>query len=166
MVDKSKNVLSNLIENFSTKISIKNILIIDQNGMVLVSLEKTTSENMFILDFLKGKGIISKDFESSSVSKNLNQIIFDYMDYKIIFSILKTENYILTLIDSKQDLSSILNKLNKLTEKVEEFFYSKIKSDKYHLKGLNEKIKKLEEYLDIIQPPKFGNIKKLIEYIS
>lgn len=166
MEEISNNVLGSFLQKFSNNTSIKNVLIIDHNGNIIASSQKVMSQVEDILNFINKVGIFKINVKNYLPIKNLKQIIFDYLDNQIILSILQTENFILTFIEDKQNLLFTLNELNSLVEKVDEFFYSKNTFEKIHLVNLDENIKKLENYLDLMQPPKFKDIKKLIEYIS
>ncbi|MHA1301461.1 MAG: hypothetical protein ACTSO9_18725 [Candidatus Helarchaeota archaeon] len=132
----------------------------------MISSNKFTPENEEMIGLFKDLGVFERKFNKISVIKELKQIVLDCLDHQIILSILQSDNFILTIAEQKQDLALILNELKNLVKKVDEFFYSKNVLEKYHLLNLDENIKKLEKYLEIMQPPTFKDIKKLIEYIS
>ncbi|MFX1450451.1 MAG: hypothetical protein ACFFCM_06400 [Promethearchaeota archaeon] len=164
MEKNSKNILKDLLTQFTNKSSIKKILIIDKNGNILTSSQKLTSEMETILNYLNESGIFKL---KTNVGDNaLEKLILEYEDFQIILFIPQNEHYILAINENKKNLNSILNELNPFIAEINNFFVQKEVLGNFQHINLDENIKKLEEYLKIMQPPKFKNIKKLIDYIS
>ncbi len=162
----SINGLQNFLRKFKQKFVIKANFLIDEFGKIIASSKDEVEGDEDINDLIKKMVILKKDFKNEIHTKNLNQIILDFSDFQVILSILQNENFILTIKEKEQDLSLILNELKNLTKKINEFYYDRTFLENFHLIKLDENIKKLERYLDIMQPPKFKDIKKLIEYLS
>ncbi|MHA1379451.1 MAG: hypothetical protein ACTSRG_13840 [Candidatus Helarchaeota archaeon] len=162
----SKSILETFLKNFMKNNPIKNILILEQNGKMLISAQNLSKSNDELIGIFKNNGFLENEFKKNCTSKNLKQIIFDYLNDFVILSLLETEGYIITFINQKTDLFQLLNNLKTLIKKVEEFLNSKNTIEKFSIIKLDEDIKKLESYLEIMQPPTFRDIKKLIEYIS
>ncbi|MFX0133828.1 MAG: hypothetical protein ACFFDN_09295 [Candidatus Hodarchaeota archaeon] len=164
MEKNSKIILKSMLEQFMNRNSINNILIIDENGKVLVSSQKLSPEIKSILNFFIETDIIK--LKNNVTAKNLEKIILEYIDYQIILAMLQNKNYILAITNNKENFPSILNELSSLIEQINDFFLKRNGLEKFHKINLDGNIKKLEEYLKLMQPPRFKNIKKLIEYIS
>ena len=170
MVDKlekiAQSVVQTFLKKFHQKTNVKNLALIDPSGNIMLSISDFTPEQNKILNFFANMKVFDSEFEKNEISKNIKQIILDFSDNNVILSVLESKNYILTISDKNLKLGLVLNELKTLITSIDEFFYDKNVLDKYHLANLDENIKKLEKYLEIMQPPKFKDIAKLIEYIS
>ncbi|NVM02069.1 MAG: hypothetical protein HWN67_07015 [Candidatus Helarchaeota archaeon] len=161
METNSKNFSKYMLKQFITKCSINKLLIIDDNGKILASSQKISSEIENIINSVNKMGILK--FKNEFNSKNLKNLILEYIDYQIILTKLQNENYIVAINDNKSNLEFILNELSNLVGQINNVFTNKDALEKFHL---DANIEKLEEYLKLMQPPKFKDIKKLIDYIS